>query len=201
MADPLAQTGIIALQRAICTTLGALPGVASCRPYAGELEGHARATLRVPALLVLLARLRILPDPGTGEIAARTGWSVFACTRHADNPEARGEAAWALAAQVLIAARGNRWGVPGVSAALLAAPDRLVEDEAGAVPLWALESHGVAVREVRWTHDVRIGASDWDGAGLAPAEVWLGIAPRIGEMGGTAEDYWRVAAPPGGLAP
>jgi hypothetical protein len=57
------------------------------------------------------------------------------------------------------------------------------------------------VREVRWTHDVRIGASDWDGAGLAPAEVWLGIAPRIGEMGGTAEDYWRVAAPPGGLAP
>lgn len=183
------------LQSAICTQLGALPGVATARPYAGELEGHARATLRVPALLVMLARLRVLPDPGTGEIAARTYWSVFCCARHADNAEARSDAAWALASAVLLAARGNRWGVTGVSAALLETSSR-VDDESLIVPAWDLEDRGVAVREVRWTQDLRLGVSAWDGVGVTPAEVWLGIAPRIGEMDGTAEDYWRVDAPP-----
>jgi hypothetical protein len=199
MTSQTPSSSVSALQSAICADLGALPGVAACQPYAGELEESARATLRVPALLVLLTRLRVLDDPGTGEILTRTYWSTFACVRHAGGEEARGALAWALASQVLLRARANRWGLSGVSPALLARPGR-IDEEPGAAPLWTLESRGVAVREVRWTHDVRIGASDWDGVGVAPSEVWLGIAPRIGEMGGTAEDYWRVDAPPEGSA-
>ncbi len=191
MTSQTPSSSLPALQSAICADLGALPGVATCQPYAGELEDSARATLRVPALLVLLTRLRVLDDPGTGEVLARTYWSVFACTRHAGGEEERGRLAWALASQVLLRARASRWGLSGVSPALLARPDR-VDEESGASPLWALESRGVAVREVRWTHDVRIGASDWDGVGVTPSEVFLGIAPRIGEMGGAIEDYWRV---------
>lgn len=176
------------LERAVCAALAALPGVATARPYAGELDGSARAALRVPALLVALTRATLQPDPGTGEILARVGVSVFACTRHADTSEIRGRAAWDLVETVLLAVRGQTWGLPGVSPALLGAPlDALAQ------PLWSLEDKGLAVREVRWTHDVRLGESVWVG-GDAPTEVWLGIAPKIGAA--HVEDYVQIAFEP-----
>lgn len=190
---------IATLEAAICADLGTLPGVATCRPYAGELDDTTPATLRVPALLVTLAQVRVLPDAGTGELRLRLQWVVLVCTRLASGAAERGQSAWALAAEVLRRVRANSWGVAGVAPALLAKSER-VEDEASAKPLWQLEDRALAVREVRWVQDMRLGASEWDGAGLRPEEVYFGIAPRIGEMDGTAADYWRVAAPPGGAA-
>ena len=171
------------LERAICESLAALPGVATARPYAGELGDTQKATLQVPALLVALARLAIEPDPGSGEVLARAEWSCFVCVRQARAAEARGAEAWALTEAVLVAARANTWGVAGCSPAVLMQ----------AAPLWHLEERALAVREVRWTQLLRLGVSEWL-SGIAPSEIYLGIAPRIGEMGGTVDDYWPIAA-------
>ena len=178
---------IDALHAAICERLGALPGVATCQPYAGELGDTQRATLRVPALLLALADLRVLPDPGTGEVAARAYWALFVCTRHAASAEARGAEAWALAEAVLLALRGQTWGLAGVSPALLETGVRT--DDARVVPNWSLEDRTLAVREVRWSQSLRLGESEWTG-GVAPSEVYLGIAPKIGAA--HVDDYWRI---------
>jgi hypothetical protein len=185
---------IATLEAAICADLGTLPGVATCRPYAGELDDTPPATLRVPALLVTLALVRVLPDIGTGEIMLRTLWSVLVCTRLATGAAERGQSAWALATAVLLRARANSWAVPGVAPALLAKPER-AEDEPSAKPVWQLEGRALAVREVRWSQDLCLGASEWDG-GTRPEEIWFGVAPRIGDMGGSADDYWLVAEAP-----
>ena len=185
---------IATLEAAICADLGTLPGVATARPYAGELDDTAPATLRVPALLVTLAKARVLPDLGTGEIHLRTTWSVLVCTRLASGAADRGQSAWALAAQVLLRARANRWGVEGVTPALLVDAETVSED-ATAAPVWQLENRALAVREVRWSQDLRLGESEWDGEGQ-PSEIYLGVAPLVGDQDGGPEDYWRIYKAP-----
>lgn len=174
---------IATVQAAICAALGALPGVATARPYAGDLDASQKATVQVPALLVALARLAIEPDPGTGEVLARAHWSCFVVTREARGAEARGAQAWALTEAVLVAARAATWGVAGCSPAEL--------DQA--VPLWQLEERALAVREVRWTQLLRLGEREWDGTAVAPTEVWLGFAPDIGVL--HKEEYEQVSIP------
>ena len=175
---------IAALEAAICETLGAVSGVATARPYAGELADSQAATLVVPAALVALTRLAMLPDPGTGETLARAEWSAFCCTRNAAGATVRGADAWALVEAVLAAVRAaNGWGVAGCM------PAELVQ----VTPLWQLESRALAVREVRWTQVLRLGESEWTGE-VAPEEIWLGFAPRVGAA--YVDDYVLIHEAP-----
>jgi hypothetical protein len=173
-----------ALVEAVCARLGTLPGVATCRPYAGELAASTQAPLLVPALLVVVAELKAAPEDGTGRAALTAALICYVCTRFVGNAVGRGDEAWALAEAVLARAHLARWGLAGVD------PARLL----GARPIWSFETAaGMAVREVRWAQDLRLGVSEWDG-GATPTEIYLGIAPRIGPD--HVDDYWRVDALP-----
>lgn len=191
---------IATLEAAICTALGALPGVATARPYAGDFDQTQRTPVAVPAVLVSLARLVCEPDPGTGEVVALAYWSAYCVARRVQSPEALGAVAWALAEAVLATVRMQTWGLPRVS------PAELVEVH----PLWKIEDQALAVREVRWTHRVRLGTSEW-APPLVPADpddpdspwvpavppetVWLGPAPAIGTP--HVEGYWLIAGEEG----
>lgn len=191
---------IATLEAAICTALAALPGVATARPYAGDFELALRTPMAVPAVLVSLEGLVFEPDPGSGEAVGIAHWSAWCCARQPAAPEALGETVWALAEAVTQAVRMQHWGLPGVS------PAELTQ----ARPLWGIEDQALAVREVRWTHRVRLGTSEW-GTPLVPSDpadpdsplvpqvppdtVWLGQTPAIGTP--YVEDYWLIAGEEG----
>lgn len=184
MTSQTPSSSVSALQRAICADLGALPGVATCQPYAGELEESARATLRVPALLLAVREwLPGDPDPGTEQVEVDAQLSLYAVVRHAAGADARASGVDALVEMVLPRLRLARWGLVGVGVALF---QRVV-------PHWGLEPKGLAVREVRWSQVVRLGVSIWDGDGVVPSDVRVGWSPLIGDEDGTADDYEAIA--------
>ena len=57
------------------------------------------------------------------------------------------------------------------------------------------ELAGYAVYLVEWTHEIRLGDSIWDGAGVLPTEIWVGYSPEIGA--GHEADYTQVEEAPG----
>jgi hypothetical protein len=168
---------------AVLERLAQIPGVATCERYAGQLAESARATIRVPAVLLAVGEWRAEPDPGTGEVDVELHCSAFVAARNARGPEARAQDVDALCEALLPVVRLNCWGLaPRVGAARL---DRVA-------PHYGLESQGVGVREVRWRQSLRLGDSIWDG-GVLPSGVWVGWVPRVGAD--HEPDYEQVADP------
>lgn len=176
---------LAALVEAICADLADLPGVATCRPYAGELAAAQQVPLVVPALLVGIAATKAEPTDGSGRVLLRAELFCFVVTRYVGSAVARGDDAWALAEAVLARANLNQWG-------LAVHPAQPV----GARPVWDFDAVGMTVREVTWTHHLALGDSPWDGVGVQPSEILLGQAPRVGDRGGTADDYWPLTGAP-----
>ncbi len=177
---------LASLVDAVCADLATLPGVATCRPYAGELAEAKQSPLLVPALLAGVVEVKAEPADGSGRVSLRADLFTYVCVRAVGSATARGDLAWALAEAVLARVNLATWGLAIHPALPL-----------GARPLWDFETLGLAVREVRWSHHLSLGVSAWDESGLPrPSEILVGHAPRVGDQDGTAADYWPLTPTP-----
>lgn len=158
------------LQEAMISMLEQIPGVASCERYAGQLEDSARALLRVPAVLLAYGEWKPEDDPGTGQVDLELHGSLFVAVRNASGKEARANDVDALVEAILPVIRLERFGVEDVEPLQL---DRVV-------PHYLLEGKGVGIREIRFRQSVRVGESEWDGAGVTPSDIYVGYEPVTG---------------------
>jgi len=174
-------TTVAEFEEAVLSKLRDIPSVATVARYHGQLDESARATLQVPALLFAIGDWHVDSDPGTGQVDVELHCSLFVVVRNARGPEARAHGVDALCEAALPLLRLERFGLTGVGTARL---ERVV-------PHYTLEPRGLGVREIRWRQKLRLGESLWDGTGITPSKVFLGIAPDIGL--GHEPDYVEVS--------
>lgn len=123
----------------------------------------------IPALFVELDDLTPTADAGTEQLPVD---ARFACYVVFDRTEEndRLKAANLAAAVALAVKKVGRFGEPVGPARIT----RIAQDES------KRELYGFTVWAVEWLHDMRLGESVWDGAGVVPTSVWLGFSPEIG---------------------
>lgn len=156
---------LTALTAAIIADLAlAFPTLPSCMAWP-----HLARKIAIPALFVELTELVPATDPGTEQLAltARfTAWIVFDRSQADDHLQAANLAA-AVAYRIY---KAGRFGLAVGPARIT----RLGAEE------FKLELIGYTVWAVEWSHELRLGDSIWDGDGIIPTEVWMGITPLIG---------------------
>ncbi len=143
-----------------------------------------RKAIAAPAILLELADLTPIEDPGTEQLAVAARFEarvIFdqAPVHQGAKPDLQ---CLALAAAVgLSIFKKGRFGVPGAGSAkeVRIEPDRF-KPELSAYSVWLVE----------WTHEIRLGDSVWDGAGVAPTTIYAGTSPAIGD--GHEPDYTEV---------
>jgi len=155
-------------------------------PTVPTVEEYPRIRRKIvsPAILMELADLTPIEDPGTEQLALAARFEarvVFdqAPTDPAKIPDLQ---CLSLAAGVALSIfKKGRFGVSGAGSAkgLRIEPDHFKP-----------ELSGYCVWLVEWTHEVRLGDSVWDGQGVVPVEIWAGTSPAIGE--GHEPDYTEV---------
>lgn len=169
---------------------GRVPTIAAYDPFAApadgaEQPGSTPRPLVTPALLLELTAIDPGPEDGTDRQPLRLSFTAH-CVLSFLTPDQQIELR-EFAADALSCVRHNRWGHPrAVRApqALSAQPGEFRPGLAG-YDSWA----------VTWEQDAYLGPNIWAG-GIAPTQVWFGIAPLIGEQDGTAADYWPIAQAP-----
>jgi hypothetical protein len=142
-----------------------MPAVASVQAYPSD-----RTALALPAVLVDLEDMEAAPeaDPGTEQLAVLTRWRarLILGFRTADVYRQIRKGAGQLASLTHL----NRWGQPvGPARVTLVGPDPFDPD---------LDQYEVWV--VEWEQLVHLGASVWDGVGIVPQTVYLGLEPETG---------------------
>ena len=157
---------------------GAFPTVPTVEEYP-----RLRRKIMAPAILVELGDLTPIEDPGTEQLAAAARFEarvIFdqAPTAAGANPNLQ---ALALAAAVALSIfQQGRFGQGAGSAKeFRVEPDNFKPELAGYC-VWLVE----------WTHEVRLGASVWDGTAVVPTQIYAGTSPLIGA--GHDPDYVEV---------
>ncbi|WP_321367932.1 hypothetical protein [uncultured Desulfuromusa sp.] len=135
-----------------------------------------------PAVLIELSELSPEDDPGTGELAFTARFSAYIVLQRSSR--AKLDAANLAVAVSLKIFEAGRFGQPcGPGKITRVAPDEFKPELMGYV-VWVVE----------WTHEIRVGESIWNGEGITPTEIYLGIAPNIGLA--HAEDYHLISELP-----
>lgn len=139
--------------------------------------------LVTPALLLELVDIAPGEDDGTERVPLRLTLAAHCILsfRTADLQIELRE----FAADVLAHVRHNRWGYPAAARA----PEQ-VSAQAGE---FRPDLAGFDSWQVTWEQTVHVGTDVWAG-GIAPTEVYLGIAPEIGAA--YVDDYVRIDAAP-----
>jgi hypothetical protein len=142
-----------------------------------------RTKIAAPAILVELADLTPREDPGTEQLSLSARFEariIFdqAPMQTGAKPDLQ---CLSLAAAVALSVfRAPRFGSSaGPAREIRIEPDHFKPELAGYV-VWLVE----------WTHDIELGASVWDGAGVTPTEIWAGTTPLVGT--GNEEHYTEV---------
>ncbi len=166
---------LTALHDAIIADLAAtFPALPTCVAWP-----HLARKIRIPAVYIELVEMVPADDRGTEQLAltARfTAWIVFDRTAQDDHLQAANLAA-SVAHRIYKAGRFGQ----------VVGPAKITHIGADD---FKPEFIGYTVWSVEWTHDLRLGESIWDGSGVLPVEVYLGITPEIGL--GHEADYFRV---------
>jgi hypothetical protein len=152
--------------------------VAAYDPFP-DVEGQERVPLITPALLLELVEILPGPDDGTGRTPLRLSLGAH-CILSFRTAQMQIELR-EFAADVLAQVRYNRWGYPQAV--------REPEDLSARPGEFRPQQAGFDSWLVSWEQTVFVGPDVWAG-GIAPSEVWLGIAPRIGSA--YVDDYFRV---------
>ncbi len=175
---------ITTVQEAAIAALAAIPGVAQCKPYDGQFSGGTTRKVAVKAPAIFVAVLSAVPDadPGTDQLDLKCRFAAYVLARNARGHAARGADCVNLAERVALTIHQNQWGLSGLSMAVVERLDSLSNNIA--------DKAGFALWGIPWQQTVRLGASVWDGAGVIPTEVYLGVTPNIGP--GHIPDYWKV---------
>ena len=146
-----------------------------------EADDQERQPLTTPALLLELVAIDPDAEDGTDRQVLRLTWSAH-CVLSFRTAQVQIELR-EFAADVLGRVRYNRWGLPAAvrePQAMNAQPGEFRPDQVG-FDSWL----------VTWEQIVFVGQDVWAG-GIAPTEVWFGIAPQIGAA--HVDDYWRIDA-------
>jgi len=153
--------------------------------YAGEFSGLSASKVRIktPAVLVDFSQADEVSDTGTEQLDVDCQFTAYVITQTANSTTNRNVNAQELGEQVLRSLPNNRFGLRQISK-----PTQLKLKPA-ASPYFIKNSLGVVM--VRWNQTLRLGDSVWDGNGVVPTEIWLGIAPEIGIP--HIDDYWRIS--------
>jgi len=134
-----------------------------------------------PALLLELEEADEGDDIGDGRMPLRGRWAIH-CVLSLHTPEVA-LSVREMAAEVMTLVRRNGWGMGpsiGRPKGLHMAPGDMRPGQAG-YESWV----------VSWEQTLYLVASLWDGTGITPSKVFLGIAPDIGL--GHEPDYVEVS--------
>ena len=154
--------------------------VAAYDPFP-DVEGQERVPLVTPALLLELVDIQPGDDDGTGRTPLRLSWGAH-CILSFRTAQMQIELR-EYAADVLAHVRYNRWGYPEAV--------REPENVSARPGEFRPEQAGFDSWLVSWEQLVLVGPDIWAG-GIAPTEVWFGIAPQIGAA--HVNDYWLIDA-------
>jgi hypothetical protein len=145
--------------------------------YAGQLNANAtdRVTIAPPGILIAVLSAKYVADPGTGEIDLVARLAAYVVTNSARSRNARNQDALALTDLVIVGVHGNRWGLDNVEPAKVERAENLVSAQ--------FDKKGLAVWAVTWSQELRLGIDEWDGVGVIPTELYVGIEPATGSVG------------------
>jgi hypothetical protein len=153
-----------------------------------DADDQERLAVLTPAILLNLEQIdhEEADSDGTDRIPTRL-FLTADCFLPAsiDNPAAQvREFGAAVAAHIW----RNTWGLRPT----MGDPEALSSQPAELKP----GTGGYVVWRVMWEQLAMLGANVWDGAGITPTQVWLGLAPLVGDMDGTAADYILIHGEP-----
>jgi len=151
----------------IVTTLGqAFPDVATIEEYP-----RFRKKITAPAIFVEFADADQTEDAGTEQLCMMARFEARVVFDRAMPLDKKPSVmALSLASAVAKEISANRFGCTvGPAKDIKLEPDHF-KPELGGYVVWLIE----------WTHSVRIGDSVWDGTGITPTDLYVGIAPEIG---------------------
>jgi hypothetical protein len=144
-------------------------------------DDQERQPLTTPAILLELESIDPGDEDGTERHALRLTWAAH-CVLSFRTAQVQLELR-EFVADLLWHVTYNRWGLSGAvrePQALSSQPGEFVPGIAG-YDTWI----------VRWEQIVFVGPDVWAG-GIAPTEIWFGIAPKIGAA--HVDDYWLIDA-------
>lgn len=148
-----------------------VPGLQTCAAYP-DLSG----SVAIPAVLVETGdSIEPAKDAGTEQLSLTTRWRAY-CVYDPTQLNADLEVRNLAVTVALAVYLASRFGQP-VSPAQIT-----FIGEDGFKP----ELDGYLVWVVEWAHDIRLGASVWDGTGVIPTEINIAYEPDTGS-GGTYE--------------
>ena len=146
-----------------------------------EANDQERQPLTTPALLLELVSIDPDAEDGTDRRVLRLTWSAH-CVLSFRTAQVQIELR-DFAADVLGRVRYNRWGLP----AAVREPQAMSAQPGEFNPGLPGFDSWIAT----WEQVVFVGQDVWAG-GIAPTEVWFGIAPQIGAA--HVDDYWLIDA-------
>ena len=170
-------------QAAVAALKAALPKLATCAAYAGELSGGEFQRVSVPTPAVMTACLGGTrgEDVDDGSVDWLYRFVAYCMTRSAAGRGHRADEALGLAWSVVPAIDGSRFGLPGVWPAKVTRIDNLYAEgwDKASVALWA----------VIWEQKARLFAAD-EADGTVPDGIFLSRSPEIGAA--HEDDYEQV---------
>jgi len=166
-----------ALHNAILKKLGTINGLRTCEAYP-----KIRKRIEIPAVLVELAEMQTGRNPGTNRLALLTRWEARAIVDGI--PPTAGLDVRNLAATVALTIfQAGNFGMSITPAVIIdVGPDEF-EPELAGYETWV----------VSWEHEIQLGKSIWDGEGVRPKHVYIGIDPKTGEK--HEPDYTQLTRP------
>ena len=153
------------LHKAIVEELSKIKGIKTCAAYP-----KIRKKIAIPAILIELAEMQTGRDPGTGELALLVRWEARIIVDSIQ--ENAGLDVRNLAATVALKIfQAVNFGLAITPAIIIdIGPDEFKPDLAG-YEVWV----------VSWEHEIHLGQSIWDGEGIRPRNIYIGIDPKIGK--------------------
>jgi phage gp37-like protein len=174
------------LTEAICTTIKTwLPELKTCTPHGGRFDGKeiARVSGRAPAVFVAVLSTGKGIEVGNGQQDVPVTFAAYVAATD-QRKLARAQAALNMVEGLVSRIYQQNWGFPDrVYAAKPAASRNLYSG--------IIAQKGVALWAVTWPQTVRLGEDVYRTEFPMPSELYLGMAPDIGE--GHEDDYRLIA--------
>ncbi len=140
------------LKDAIIKKLDEIEGV-ECKEYAGQLEDQPVGSIRTPGILIHFGEIKVSDSSGfDSSFEMQQQISAFVIAKHARHVNDRAKSVDALVENVLPRIHNQNF----IEGAGIAKVTKVV-------PNFMLERQGASVREIRWSQDIILGESEWDG--------------------------------------
>lgn len=148
-----------------------VPGLNTCEAYP-DMDTR----INLPAVLIETDdSIESAKDEGTEQLCLTTRWRAY-CVYDPNLPNANLEVRNLAVTVALAIYLAGRFGQPVDPAKIISIHEDDFKQELDGYLVWAVE----------WEHDLCVGTSAWDAAGVTPTEINIAYAPDTGS-GGTYE--------------